>query len=391
MDVQELYERLVDGASLEGDDGAIIITADLSPIGGYGAKVNPPTYKEDKAISKHLYIEEPRYDSTGVETTTVLLDAVQSQANRCEEALQRAIDADRLDLPHLAWEFEVDERFVRMTSLLAPHRSRDAYFRDSDLAADGIHFEKSPIGRSLFRATSDAARPYWVHTPADLVYGIWDSQRGGVGIKVPRAYSSEVVGWDVVVGMAGAGRYDPLINIKDQKVVLDKTDRSGWALSDKGDELSKTNLAMIPPIREARGVSVTRITRQAVISFPVLARLSFPDGPSGTADSVQDRAGRAVLAALALLGDRLAFDRPAIHLRSGCTLEIGPDTLAWAGRGGRRDEFELDRAMASELLSIAVDHAAEVGLTWRSGALAMTPRANLRAAIQKSLQTPEEG
>ncbi len=74
--------------------------AKLSPAGGPGDKVFPPTYagavyaSEKRRLPNH---EEP--------VDCVLLDSVQSQANRMEEALQNAIDDGRLNLPVIEVDF----------------------------------------------------------------------------------------------------------------------------------------------------------------------------------------------------------------------------------------------------------------------------------------------
>src|SRR2546427_7171510 len=69
----------------------------LQPAGGEGTKVFPPTYAgavyatEKRRLAGH---ENP--------VDCVLLDSVQSQANRMEEALQEAIDSGRLQKASVA-------------------------------------------------------------------------------------------------------------------------------------------------------------------------------------------------------------------------------------------------------------------------------------------------
>src|SRR5258707_8562975 len=76
----------------------------LQPAGGEGTKVFPPTYAgavyatEKRRLPGH---EDP--------VDCVLLDSVQSQANRMEEALQQAIDSGRLQKASVALSLvEVD-------------------------------------------------------------------------------------------------------------------------------------------------------------------------------------------------------------------------------------------------------------------------------------------
>src|SRR6266478_6833599 len=61
----------------------------LQPAGGEGDKVFPPTY------AGAVYAREERQINGG-KVPCVLLDSVQAQANRLEEALQRALDTGML-------------------------------------------------------------------------------------------------------------------------------------------------------------------------------------------------------------------------------------------------------------------------------------------------------
>src|SRR6202040_2025204 len=76
----------------------------LQPVEGQGGKIFPPTYpgpkKEDAA--QHVF-EKRRID--GREVWCVLVDSVQSQANRLEEALLAAVRDRSIELPYLAVDF----------------------------------------------------------------------------------------------------------------------------------------------------------------------------------------------------------------------------------------------------------------------------------------------
>src|SRR5690625_656750 len=108
----------------------------LHPAGGPGDKVFPPTY-----AGAVYAIERRRISANGTEDAVVdcvLLDSVQSQANRIEEALQEAVDAGEIEIPVVEVDFseydptgdpDDDERQGRfldpigkVTSLQAPHR-----------------------------------------------------------------------------------------------------------------------------------------------------------------------------------------------------------------------------------------------------------------------------
>ncbi|HTW98876.1 MAG TPA: type I-U CRISPR-associated RAMP protein Csb1/Cas7u, partial [Acidimicrobiales bacterium] len=335
-DVGELYERLAAAASLESEDAAIRVNATYEPIGGWGDKVSPPTYprRPDQNGMDPPYLMERRY-LDGELTEVALLDSRQSQANRCEEALQDEIDAGRLELPHLALRAESHGVPIRITSLQAPHRSRDAYFRDAQI--DQTPFDATPVGDALRGVRPEDATSLYRHSPPDLVYGVWDSHRGlRLATRFARVYTSEMVAWGAERGWRAAGRFDLVVSGA-TKVTGGNDD---WEPADRAPKGTKTGKASelghgsIPPSQTSRdgrnrdvaapgGVAATRITRSASLSFGGLARLRF-----GSADRDKARAARAVLAAMALLGDRLAFGRPNLFLRSGCDLVLEQESVS---------------------------------------------------------------
>lgn len=383
MSVDQLYQRLAAGVSLEGEDGAIRVRATYEPGSGPGTKVSPPTYPP-KSRGDSAYVIEPRVMPDGSQLPCALLDSRQSQANRCEEALQEAIDDRRLQLPYLVLDIETHQTPFRITSLTAPHRSRDAYFRDS-VDTEGRRFDETPVGSALKVGGSGA---FYRQTPADLVYGVWDSHRQRrIQIKFPRVYTSELMGEGAIEGDRRAGRFDLLTGGKDIRV---KDGALDWSLAEKGDKgtekISEIGLGPIPPNPvTGGGVTVRTIRRDATLSFAGLSRLRVAD------ETALARHGRTVLAALALLGDRLAFGRPGVFLRSGCDLVLTDETLAWVSRKGE-EPFELVIGEAFELFSLAVDRAAAAGLTWDVEPIRLLPSRKLQEVIDRVfLTSPEEG
>ena len=89
MDLELLNQACANGAA------AIRIRTKLIPVGGSEDKIFPPTYAGEKhavyAIEKRRIGER--------EVTTVLLDSVQSQANRLEQGLLQAVEDDGLKIP----------------------------------------------------------------------------------------------------------------------------------------------------------------------------------------------------------------------------------------------------------------------------------------------------
>src|SRR4029077_4451830 len=92
----------------------------------------------------------------GKEAWCVLVDSVQSQANRLEECLLQAI-GDGVPIPHVVVDFSKAklDGISKVTSLDAPHRVYDAILRDSLL--DGQPFMKSPVGERLAKAKAEDA------------------------------------------------------------------------------------------------------------------------------------------------------------------------------------------------------------------------------------------
>lgn len=383
--MQTLYDRLAAAASLESEDGAIRIRATYEPGAGAGAKVSPPTYPRPPRDQRDEppYLVEERLGPDGQPEKVVLLDSRQSQANRCEEEIERAITGGELQIPHLRLAVTTNGHSFVITSLKAPHRSRDAYFRDSEL--DGTPFDKTEEGQALAGTSAEDASALYRHSPADLVYGVWDSHRSRrLQTKFPRVYTSEVVGRGALVGSRAAGRYD-MWTSGARKVRGEDED---WVPDDKGSgKLSKVGLGAIPPtVVSAGGVTVRAIEREATLSFAGLARIRVGTGPE------QRRAARAVLAALALLGDRLAFGGPALFLRSGCDLVLMNEALTWVRRGGKEDALELSISDAVELFRNAVERARQSGLTWSAQPMELVPQKKLQRVIDEAyLAAPDDG
>ena len=111
--------------AVAGTAAAFRCVTDYQPAGGPGDKIFPPTYEGGK------YAAEERIDpATRKARPCVLLDSVQSQANRMELALLEAHRAKKVQLPLIVTRFNQDEllRKFEVTSLEAPHRAADALF-----------------------------------------------------------------------------------------------------------------------------------------------------------------------------------------------------------------------------------------------------------------------
>ncbi|HFA59192.1 MAG TPA: type I-U CRISPR-associated protein Cas7, partial [Rhodospirillales bacterium] len=78
------------------EDAAVRRIRHLAPAGGPGDKVFPPTYP-DNGGPTHVF-EERMFG--GERKSCVLLDSVQSQANRMELALRELLRGDEVWIPH---------------------------------------------------------------------------------------------------------------------------------------------------------------------------------------------------------------------------------------------------------------------------------------------------
>lgn len=88
-------------AAVRGSAAAFRCVTDYQPAGGPGDKVFPPTYEGGR------YATEQRIDpETGEVQDCVLLDSVQSQANRMELALLEAHRNGAASLPLLVTRFD---------------------------------------------------------------------------------------------------------------------------------------------------------------------------------------------------------------------------------------------------------------------------------------------
>lgn len=222
----------------------------LQPAGGEGTKVFPPTY-----AGAVYATEKRRLPGHPDPVDCVLLDSVQSQANRMEEALQQAIDSERfknagVTLPLVEVDFAdfwdpdgknekltPDTRLLepvgKISSLQAPHRIVDAILRDSVVAEDNKPFrakaekDESTHGQRLRRVSAHNATALFELCPTALLLGMWDSTgpKGGLGAKFERAMVSEIVGINATFGTRTSSRIDPIIRKNPQ---LYETESGSW-------------------------------------------------------------------------------------------------------------------------------------------------------------------
>jgi len=401
--------------AVKGSAAAFRCRRRLQPAGGQGDKVFPPTF-----AGAVYAIEQRRVAGRDQPVTCVLLDSVQSQANRMELALQDAVDAGKIKIPLLVVDFtehsptgdvEADEKAGRLldaigkiTSLQVPHRLADAILRDSRI--DGKDFRMSDIGKALNTVSPANATAVFGLCPTALVFGMWDSTgpKGGLGPKFERAIVSEVVGIGAEIGDLLRGvRRDPLE--ASNKVPIQKTSPLNWKVAEdpkaKGVvRPSEVNHSSVPfPKRRDRkteennysGVTIEYAEQVTTLSLVCLRRLRFPI--NGTPDAKTNASARTVLAALGLCAATLAFES-GIGLRSRCLLwpdaEMEWELLDRPGREAKR--FSLTGDQAIKLLAEAIDSAKAEKLPWREEPVTLKPSPELLKLVRLSqIQAVKEG
>lgn len=377
LDFQSLKKAVAENAA------AFRSRTRLQPAGGEGDKVFPPTY------AGAVYAKEDR-QINGAKVPCVLLDSVQAQANRLEEALQRALDAGTLmGVPVLNVDFTgiglLDE-VGRVSSLEAPHRIADAILRDS--LHNGQPFRKSELGKSLDQASLQNATPLYRLCPTALIFGLWDSTgpKGGLGAKFQRALVSEIIGVNAEIGVKTSSRIDPL-GMRAAAKVIKKSDGSYELAGDKakdGVSPSEVNHGNIPPdVNAVGGATLDYAEQTVVLSLPALRKLRFP--VDGKTTPERDAAARTVLAALALTATTLAAES-GFDLRSRCLL-WPTDVMKWElleTPGKTPTEFTITAKDAIKLLEDAVAAAEKLGLVWQKEPVKLTPSPNLVALLKRS-------
>lgn len=377
---------------------------ELQPAGGPGDKIFPASYADGK------YAEENRVNpDTGEISKSVLLDSVASQANRAELALLKAWRRNEIAFPLPRIDFRSARDLVdfdELTALETPHRLADAIFRDSEI--DNVLFRRTDFGKSMTDATPRDCAALYKLCPTALIFGQWDSTgpKGGLGSKFQRAYCSEIVGHGAQLGVKTASRIDPLqmgqfssddrvYNSADPEDVW-TTEKEDAARDSKGEpeyaarrgtageagQPSKINHGNIAPNVDDTlgGATISRATQTAVISYPALRKLGF----RGYAPDQED-AARAVLAALGIAALAYAIEE-GYDLRSRCflipTKEPQLQTLALNGETARTAAIDSKSAVATFKDAVAI--AKELGVTWDTAGLRLTPSKKLITALSNS-------
>jgi len=414
--------------SMVAEDAAVRRRQVLQPVGGKGDKIFPPTYPgegRNNPSPRHVY---ERRRIKGADIWCVLVDSVQSQANRLEECLLEAI-REGLAIPYVEVDFTGAglDGISKITSLDAPHRVYDAILRDS--LYNGISFMESDIGQRLAKAKAADASALLETSPTALLFGAWHStgQGGGLGAKFARCLVSEVVAIDVPVdttsnntgrlrldengaevtwrsgqnrvsgievvtsGRRTGSRIDPLGVLKGLERVKIFKSPSGWDVTKEGAgknakeaKPSEINHGNIRPSVQPLGITCDYLEHSFVLSFAALRRLRF--GGAG-----KDIAGRSLLAALGLIA-LTEQDARGYALRSRCDLVCDRSaSLEQVHPDGATDPIMLSRNDARALYRTAYDAARKAGFELSEEPVRLIPQEKLVAIVKESQRLALEG
>ncbi|MFB3826482.1 MAG: type I-U CRISPR-associated RAMP protein Csb1/Cas7u [Bryobacteraceae bacterium] len=361
--------------AVAGGSAAFRCRTKLGAIGEDGDKVFPSTY------AGGVYaVEDRRIDGRIVRC--VVLDSVQSQANRMEELLQEAFlpnwremptdgDPSDCDLPIVAVHVG---RHGWITSLTAPHRIHDAILRDSEL--NRTRFRDSAIGQAIVAARLHNATAFYRFCPTSLIFGTWDSTAGeGLeSAKIPRAVVSEIVGIDITPGVRTASRIDPL-GIERMETTFYRRGKSGWTFEEsEADKKYKKGKGWTEDINQADkdpsgkpietkpiiwGTKPSDINHGNVVpNIPRFEQKEVRDNNLGRLTDILESNSLRLRVDLDSADSRLeshtAFDSDRMRIRPGA-IKPGGVTMAYALHTWtlsltqlRRLRFPLDQSKANE-------------------------------------------
>src|SRR5947207_8646444 len=112
--------------SISTNESALRLRLKLEPIGGAGDKVFPPTYEGSSyAVEQRLSGDRP--------VEAVLLNSVQSEAARMEQAPKRGLERDEVYFPTVKLELDGHPSLLELD---LPHRIFDGYLVNSKLGVE---------------------------------------------------------------------------------------------------------------------------------------------------------------------------------------------------------------------------------------------------------------
>lgn len=362
---------------------AIRLEVRLKPANADGL-VYPPTYDQGQHIFRPAWINGERREA-------VLLDSVQSQANRVEMAILDAHRRRRITYPDIELMIPAKTGNEKYSVLELSHRVYDAALRLSTV--EDIPFDKSPIGQALYSARIEKASALYTHAPLVLVLGGWDSHggKGPLVAKLQRLLTSEIIGLDALPVQRGAVKFDPMDIRKDAGPLYEakdpdrlwEVDKSKSNPKSKEFKPSEKGFGSVPSLSN-QGAVITEAIQTSVISCSAVRRLRF-ELENGSYDVLRDLAGQAAIVALALFG-LIAQMESGYNLRSGCDLfPIHEPKLEIIGRTLEGIiTHPITAKEALEALTPALDDAEKQGLSWRKETVLIKADDRLITLVERS-------
>jgi len=382
--MSQLYSIL---SSAVAEASVIRLVMHLKPANADGI-IYPPTYEGGRHIFRPAWVN-------GEKREAVILDSVQSQANRVEMAILDAHRRERIAYPNIELTIKAETGEERYSVLELSHRVYDAALRMSTV--NGVPFAKSEIGKEIYSARIEKAAGLYKHSPITLTLGGWDSHGGGGPLvaKIPRVLTSEIVGLDALPVETAAVKFDPMDIRKDAGPLYDsknperlyETDKDK-AASNKEYRPSEKGLGSVPSLSNT-GAVITEAVQTSLVSCSAVRRLRF-ERDDGSYEDASDLTCQTVIAALALFGLIAQMDS-GYNLRSGC--DLLPEHQPKIEIIGRTlEEIETHEVNVDEIhkaLSEALDIAVEQGFTWRKDTIHAEADERLVTLVERSRKSKE--
>lgn len=361
---------------------SIRLIVNLRPANADGL-IYPPTYEGGKHIFRPAWIDGELRDA-------VLIDSVQSQANRIEDALLDAHRRGIIKYPDIELQIDAETGKEIYSVLELSHRVYDFSLRMGYLG-DNL-FAKSEVGKSIFGARTESATALFTHAPITLALGGWDSHGGGgpLAAKIPRLLSSEIIGLDAKQVEHGAVKFDPMDIRKEAGPLFESNDPERRfeidkekGKSSKERKPSEIGLGNVPNF-SPKGAVITEAVQTSVVSCAAVRRLRF-ETEDGSYSEARDHAGQASTVSLGLYGLISQMDK-GYFLRSRCDL-IPVNKIQMEVIGRTLEEIETYELRAGDMLEALNDSLKEAqkhGLKWREEPLIVKGGERLIKMVERS-------
>ncbi|MFT3660145.1 MAG: type I-U CRISPR-associated protein Cas7 [Gordonia sp. (in: high G+C Gram-positive bacteria)] len=406
---------------------ALVSESTYTPAGGRAKPIAPPTYAGDVSaefaytpdayipeIDAHGWHTEIKRDDAGrpMTATQVVVNSTPAETGRAEESLwlsQRRICAD-LTLPGIVVggpDTETIDQVVaaaikkvgagpgtaekiraeagailgdfEVSTWTAAHRQADAWIKYAATPDGKQIWQGGSIRDLITTASSQHADELYSHFVNAGVYGMWLSSGVSRRHRIPRAYSSEIVGFEAMpvrraatkLDVGGGAAKETTLNVADGELV-----------EAKGHKPSDLGFGQIPTSPHEAAFVCGSILQQSSISLPVFRTFRF----AADDDHRKRDAAATVFTLLAITGHELAAEDG--FLRSECSLIREEVRWGWrqtSARGGAGvEEFDVpDADTAAAALVSAVAAAEDVGLRFAAPVTVQLSRAQAAVVAER--------